>query len=300
MSHDSGSMRSILLALFANLTIAAIKLTAAILTGSGSMMAEAVHSFADTGNQLLLLLGMKRARRPASIEYPLGYGRATYFWSFIVAVMLFSLGGLFSVYEGVHKLSSKEPLERPWLALIILVVSILLETISFAGCVREVNKVRGSRSLARWFKESRQSELLVVFGEDLAALVGLTLAAIAVVLAWVTGNPLFDALGSMAIGVLLILVALAVGKEVKSLLIGESVDAEIRDAMSAYLSEQPDVLQVIDMITVQMGPDVMVAVKARMKDMDSRQLVDTINRIERLFKDRFAQVKWLFFEPDNE
>ncbi len=300
MSHDSGSMRSILLALFANLTIAAIKLTAAILTGSGSMMAEAVHSFADTGNQLLLLLGMKRARRPASIEYPLGYGRATYFWSFIVAVMLFSLGGLFSVYEGVHKLSSKEPLERPWLALIILGVSILLETISFAGCVREVNKVRGSRSLARWFKESRQSELLVVFGEDLAALVGLTLAAIAVVLAWVTGNPLFDALGSMAIGVLLILVALAVGKEVKSLLIGESVDAEIRDAMSAYLSEQPDVLQVIDMITVQMGPDVMVAVKARMKDMDSRQLVDTINRIERLFKDRFAQVKWLFFEPDNE
>jgi cation diffusion facilitator family transporter len=300
MSHDSGSLRSIFLALGANLVIAIIKLAAALATGSGSMMAEAVHSFADTGNQCLLLLGMKRARKPPSPDYPLGWGKATYFWSFIVAVMLFSLGGLFSVYEGIHKLGAREPLDRPWLALVILGASIVLEGISFVGCLREIDKVRCGKSITRWFRESRRSELIVVFGEDLAALVGLGLASVAVILTMVTKDPLYDALGSMAIGTLLILVALAVGREIKSLLIGESVDPRTRDEMRSFVAGEEGVRRVIDMITLQLGPDVMVAVKAEMEAADAREMIDAINAVEKRIKERFPEVRWVFFEPDVE
>src|SRR5918999_874912 len=174
------SVRTILYALGANLAIAVAKTGAAIATGSSSMLAEAIHSYADSGNQGLLLWGMKQAKRPPSPEYPLGWGKAVFFWSFIVALVLFSLGGLFSVYEGWHKAAHPEPLSYPWVAVGILLFGLAAETVSLRACLAEVNKLRSGRTLWRWFRESRHSELVVVLGEDLAALLGLALALLAV------------------------------------------------------------------------------------------------------------------------
>src|ERR1051325_10352417 len=220
-------MRTILYALGANLAIAAAKTAAAIATGSSAMLAEAIHSYADSGNQALLLWGMKQAKRPPSPDYPLGWGKAVFFWSFIVALVLFSLGGLFSLYEGWHKLHSEEPLSYAWVAIGILIFGLAAESVSLRACLQEVNKVRGERTLWRWFRESRQSELVVILGEDLAALLGLALALIAVLLTIFTGNPTWDALGSMAIGVVLVIVAVLIGIEIKALLIGQSADPQI-------------------------------------------------------------------------
>jgi cation diffusion facilitator family transporter len=299
MSGHANSLRAILLALGANFAIFIAKLIAAVMTGSGAMLAEAVHSLADCSNQGLLLVGIRQAKRPPSMEYPLGWGRVMYFWSFLVAMLLFSVGGMFSIYEGVHKLSHPEPLSWPWLAVGVLGFSIVVEGISMHGCLQEVNKARGSRSLWRWFRETRSSELLVIFGEDLAALLGLTLAFIAVVATMITGNLLFDAAGTIAIGVLLVIVAVAVANEVKALLIGQGVEPEQREALIAFLNARPEVDAVLNLLTVQMGPDVMVAVKARMAPAaDQRSFIEAINRTEKAMKEAFPDVRWSFFEPD--
>jgi cation diffusion facilitator family transporter len=299
MSGHANSLRAILLALGANFAIFIAKLIAAVMTGSGAMLAEAVHSLADCSNQGLLLVGMRQAKRPPSMEYPLGWGRVMYFWSFLVAMLLFSVGGMFSIYEGVHKLSHPEPLSWPWLAVGVLGFSIVVESISMHGCLQEVNKARGSRSLWRWFRETRSSELLVIFGEDLAALLGLTLAFIAVVATMITGNLLFDAAGTIAIGILLVVVAVAVANEVKALLIGQGVEPEQREALIAFLNARPEVDAVLNLLTVQMGPDVMVAVKARMAPAaDQRSFIEAINRTEKAMKEAFPDVRWSFFEPD--
>lgn len=299
MSGHANSLRAILLALGANFAIFIAKLIAAVMTGSGAMLAEAVHSLADCSNQGLLLVGMRQAKRPPSMEYPLGWGRVMYFWSFLVAMLLFSVGGMFSIYEGVHKLSHPEPLSWPWLAVGVLGFSIVVEGISMHGCLQEVNKARGSRSLWRWFRETRSSELLVIFGEDLAALFGLTLAFIAVVATMITGNLMFDAAGTIAIGILLVVVAVAVANEVKALLIGQGVEPEQREALIAFLNARPEVDAVLNLLTVQMGPDVMVAVKVRMAPAaDQRSFIEAINRAEKAMKEAFPDVRWSFFEPD--
>ena len=299
MSAPADSLKSILYALGANLAIALAKSAGASFTGSASMLAEAIHSFADCANQGLLLWGLKEARRVASPEHPLGYGRAIYFWSFIVALMLFSMGGLFSIYEGVHKLSAHEPLRDPWIAIGILVFGIAAESVSLWGALREINKERGDRSLWRWFRTSRQSELLVVLGEDIAALGGLSLAIGFIALALVTGDPMWDALGSIAIGSLLILVAVGVAVEVKALLLGQSADPEALDRMRSHLQSQPEVARLYSVLTQQLGGDIMVAVKARMHPVASDSaLVEAINRVERGFRAQFPAVRWLFFEPD--
>ena len=300
MSGHANSLKAILLALGANFTIFVTKLFAAVITGSGAMMAEAVHSLADCGNQGLLLLGMRQARRPASDEYPLGWGRALYFWSFLVAILLFSIGGMFSVYEGVHKLTNPEPLKWPWLALGVLVFGIVAESFSMRGCMQEVNKARGTQNLWTWFRGTRSSELLVIFGEDLAALIGLCLATLAIGLTMLTGNLMFDAIGTIAIGVLLLVVAVLVAIEVKALLIGQGVEPRRRAELLAFLSSRPEVAEVLNLITLQMGPDVMVAVKARMQPVASdRELIDAINTVESAMKAKFSDVMWSFFEPDN-
>ena len=299
MSGHANSLKAIFLALGANFAIFVSKLVAAIVTGSGAMLAEAVHSLADCGNQGLLLLGMRQAKRPPSDEYPLGWGRALYFWSFLVALLLFSVGGMFSIYEGVHKLGHPEPLKWPWLALGVLGFGIVAEGFSMHGCLQEVDKARGGRSLWRWFRETRSSELLVIFGEDFAALIGLCLAALAVGITMLTGNLLFDALGTIAIGVLLVIIAIAVAIEVKALLIGQGVEPARRAELLDFLEGRPEVAEVLNLITVQMGPDVMVAVKARMAPAASdRALIDAINTVERAMKAEFGDVRWSFFEPD--
>jgi cation diffusion facilitator family transporter len=299
MDQHSNSLTSIFFALGANMAIFIAKLGAALYTGSGAMLAEAVHSLADTGNQLLLLVGLRQAKRPPTSEYPLGFGKSIYFWSFIVALILFSMGGVFSVYEGIHKLQQLEPLQTPWIAIGVLIFSIIAESVSLWGCLREVRKVRGKRSYYTWFHESRESELLVVFGEDLAALLGLGFALVAVFASMITGNPFYDAIGSIIIGILLILVAIMIGIEVKRLLIGQGVDPQTHDKMVAFLQSQVEIQKVFNLITFQLGKDVMVAAKVEMVEFHSqREMVLAINRCERLLKEKFPQILWSFFEPD--
>lgn len=299
MSHQADSLKSIFFALGANAAIAVAKLFAAMHTGSNAMLAEAIHSFADCGNQGLLILGLKRAKRPPSPDFPLGYGKAIYFWSFIVALILFSMGGLFSIYEGIHKLEAHEGLESPWLAVGILVFSIAMESVSLYGCLLEVNKARGNRGLWRWFRDTRQSELIVVLGEDVAALAGLVFALIAVGLAMATGDPVYDAAGSIAIGGLLVLVAVGIGAEVSELLIGQSVEPEIKQAIHNHLDNCEEVARIFNLITLQLGSDVMVAVKAKMRRVaEMNEMIADINRCEAGLKTAFPQVKWVFFEPD--
>ncbi len=289
---QANSLKSIFYAL-------GVKFAAAIHTGSGAMMAEAVHSAADCSNQGLLLLGFKKAKKPPSIEHPLGHGKEIYFWSFIVAIMLFTVGGMFSIYEGVHKLNSTEPLSSPYVAIAVLVFAILAEGGSLWGCIIEINKVRGNRSLWRWFRESRQSELIVVFGEDLAAQVGLVFALGAIVLTMITGNPIYDAIGSIGIGVLLIIIAILIGREVKDLLIGQGVDPIIDKEMREFLANRDDIVELYNVLTMQLGPDVMVAIKAKMNtELSAQQMIEQINQTEADFKQQFPQVLWLFFEPD--
>jgi cation diffusion facilitator family transporter len=299
MSGQANSLRAILLALGANFAIFISKLVAAFITGSGAMLAEAVHSLADCGNQGLLLLGMRQADRPPSDEYPLGWGRALYFWSFLVAILLFSVGGMFSIYEGIHKLNHPEPLKWAWLAIGVLTFGVVAESFSMHGCLVEVNKAREGRSLWRWFRETRSSELLVIFGEDLAALLGLTIALLAVLATMITGDLIYDASGTIAIGVLLMLVAVVVANKVKDLLIGQGVEPKRREELVAFINARPEVDVVLNLLTLQMGPDVMVAVKARMSPApDQSALIEAINTVERAMKVQFPDIRWSFFEPD--
>lgn len=299
MAEQVNSVKSIFFALGANLAIFVAKLIAATITGSGAMLAESIHSLADSGNQLLLLVGLKQSKKPATPDYPLGFGKSIYFWSFIVALIMFSMGGVFSIYEGLHKLQHPEPLKSPWIAVGVLIFSIIAESISLWGCMREVNKIRRNRSYFRWFRESRESELLVVFGEDIAALLGLVFALVAVVLTMLTANPMYDAMGSIMIGVLLIVIAVMIAIEVKRLLIGQSVDPEIQKEMITFLHAQDEIRQVYNLITFQLGQDVMVAVKAEMQECGSqKEMIQGINRCEKRLKAAFPQVVWSFFEPD--
>jgi len=298
MAAKANSLKTILYALGANFAIGAAKLGAAIATGSSAMLAEAIHSFADCGNQALLLVGLKRAKRPPSPDYPLGHGKAIYFWSFIVALVLFSLGGLFSVYEGAHKLAHPEPLSHPWVAVAVLVFGIAAETVSLRACLAEIAKGRGGSSLWRWFRDTRQSELVVILGEDIAAEIGLALALLAVLVAIATGNPAYDALGSIAIGAVLIVVAAGIAIEIKGLLIGQSAEPATEAALRHFLEQRAEVEKVFRLLTLQLGGSLMVSVKARMRGGSAAELVAAINRTEAALRAEFPEVQWLFFEPD--
>ncbi len=301
MSHQDASVKSIIFALSANFGIAITKTIAAIYTGSGAMLAESIHSFADCGNQLLLFLGLSSSKKPSDIEHPLGHGKAIYFWSFIVALMLFSMGGLFSIYEGIHKLNSDETLNSPMLAIIVLSVSMLLEAASLYGCITQINKLRHGESLWSWVKNTRQSELVVILGEDVAALLGLLFASLAVVLSVITGNPIFDAIGSIGIGVLLVIVSFFLAAKVKSLLIGQSADYLIRTEIQNFIESRPEVEKLYHLITLQLGPKIMVSVKAKMANVNTAdEMITNINQIEKALREAFPTVQWLFFEPDNK
>jgi len=300
MAGSPDSLKPILYALFANLSIAIAKGVAAVVTTSGAMFAEAIHSLADTGNQVLLLFGLKQSKRPPTPDYPLGFGKSVYFWSFLVAVMLFSVGGVFSVYEGIHKLLRPEPLNKPWIAIAVLLFAIFAESFSLWGCMQSVNTERHGRGLLQWFRESRSSALIVVFGEDIAALLGLLFAIIAVCATLWTGNPLFDAVGTILIGALLLVIAVFVAIEVKALLIGQSVEPRLLRQMHEFFDQRPEIDQVFNLLTMQLGPDAMVAVKARMAPTASaRDMITAINRVEADFRTSFPMTAWLFFEPDH-
>jgi cation diffusion facilitator family transporter len=300
MSTQS-SIKSIVYALLANLGIAIIKTFAAIYTGSGAMLAEAVHSFADCGNQGLLFLGLNRSKQKPSREYPLGHGKAIFFWSFVVALILFSMGGLFSVYEGIHKLHIHEALTSPIIAIVVLLVSIVLESASLWGCIKQINKVRKNKSLWNWAKTTRQSELVIVLGEDLAALIGLTFALACIILTILTGNLIFDAIGSIGIGVLLIIISFLLATKVKGLLIGQSAEKEVEEQIISFIEKQNGVEKVLHLITIQLGSQIMVALKAKMTQSENvSQLIEIINTCEAALKKYIPDIQWVFFEPDNE
>lgn len=299
-SSHGGTARAILYAFLANGGIAIAKSVAAWITGSGSMLAEAIHSYADTGNQVLLFLGLKQASRPPDEEHPLGYGKLSYFWSFIVALMLFSLGGLFSIYEGVHKMQHPEPLSQIWIAIVVLSVAIVLESFSLYGCLREINIIRAERPFREWLKHTRNSELVVVLGEDIAALLGLILALVFVSLAGITGNTVYDAVGSMCIGVVLIVISVFLTLRVRSLLVGRSADPMIQETINEIISEQNDIEEVFNAITMQFGPDTVLAAKIRLKSgIDIDTAVAEINHLERQLKEKVPGLKWCFIEPDT-
>ena len=298
-STHGSTARAILYAFLANAGIALAKTWAAWLTGSGSMVAEAIHSYADAGNQVLLFLGLRQSTRPPDSEHPLGYGKLSYFWSFIVAVLLFSMGGLFSIYEGIHKLQQPEALSQVWVALLVLVFAMVLEGFSLFGCLREIRNVRASRSFRDWLKHTRSSELVVVLGEDIAALLGLVLAFAFVAMASLTNNPIYDALGSISIGVVLIIVSIFVATRVRSLLVGRSADPLIQEAIENIIGQEPDIEKVFNTITMQFGPDTMLAAKIKMRSgLDIEAAVDSINALERRLKDEIPNLQWCFIEPD--
>jgi cation diffusion facilitator family transporter len=301
MARGSETTRSIVVSLGANVAIAVAKLVGALITGSGSMLAEGLHSVADSGNEGLLLWGRREAKKRATALHPLGPGRATYFWSFIVALLLFSMGGVASVYEGIRKLSAGEQVESPWLAIGILVFAAVAEAISLYVALRQINRVRDSGSLWHWFRTTRRSELIIVFGENGAALAGLGVALIAVLLTVWTGDSLYDAAGSIVIGILLVVVAVAIGAQTKSLLIGESAAPRVRRDIKAFLGTWPGIAAMREFITLQHGEDVFVAAKAEIEGTPSiREVEAAIAACEAGLKAAFPEVRWVFLEPIGE
>lgn len=297
----SDSTRAILFALGANLAIAIAKGVAAWFTHSSAMLAETVHSLADCGNQLLLLFGVKQARKPADTRHPLGYGRALYFWSFMVAMLLFLGGGAYAIYEGIHKLQHPQKVENPLVAVGILGLSLAIEGWAMTGAYKAIRERKGKRSLLQYLKETKDSDLVVIFGEDGAAVLGLTFALIAVLISMATGNPAFDAIGTLAIGAVLIGVAIFLAKEVKSLLLGESADPALLEVIESCAKEDPRILKVLRTLTVQQGPgEIVVACKLQFQDdLTTQTLVETINQFELRLHDKCPEVRWSFVEPDN-
>lgn len=299
MAHHDASVKSIFFALLANLGIAVTKTIAAIITGSGAMLAESIHSYADCGNQGLLFWGLKASKKRPDRDHPLGYGMEIYFWSFIVALILFSMGGLFSIYEGILRINGHEGLTSPAVALVVLAISMVFEAASLWGCLKQIKKIRNKTSLWRWIKTSRSSELIVVLGEDTAALLGLTLAMLAVALSIITGNPVWDAAGSIGIGILLIIISIALAIKIKNLLIGQSADAETNQKIKTFLESRPEISSVLNLITLQLGPGIMAAVKVKMTESESTdQLINDINNCEKELKKQIPEIQWIFFEPD--
>jgi cation diffusion facilitator family transporter len=297
---QEGSRRAIIAAFLANLGIAIMKFAGAAVTGSASLLAEGVHSVADTGNQGLLLFGGKRAQRAATREHPFGYARERYFWSFIVAQVLFLLGGAFAIYEGIQKLRHPHEPESLWWAIGILVGSMVLEGFSFRTAVHEAAPDRKRMSWFRFLRRSKSPELPVVLLEDSGALVGLTFALVGVILAKVTDNGRWDALGSLAIGILLCTIALFLAREMKGLLIGEAAEPEIERRIVAAINGSEDVHKLIHLRTQHLGPDeLLVGAKLEFDgDLTVRELSRAIDATEANIRSEVPIATIIYLEPD--
>jgi cation diffusion facilitator family transporter len=294
-----GSRRAIVAAFIANLGIAVAKFAGFAITGAASLLAEAIHSVADTGNQGLLFLGGARGRRAADPAHPFGYGRERYFWSFIVALVLFSVGGLFALYEGIEKLRDPHELESPIVAFVILGLAIVLESFSLRTAVREASHVRGDESWWQFIRHSKSPELPVVLLEDVGALTGLVIAVAGVTLAQVTGEERWDALGSVAIGLLLVVIAIVLVIEMKSLLIGESASPAVEAAIHTAMTDGPEVQRIIHMRTEHIGPDeLLVAAKVSFHGKTIEEVASAINAVEARVRDAAPVARMIYLEPD--
>lgn len=296
----SGGTKAIVAALFANLGIAITKFIAFVFSGSSSMLAESVHSLADTSNQALLLLGGRKAKKKATADHPFGFGRERYVYAFVVSIILFSIGGVFSIYEGIDKLQHPHELEVPWLPIVVLLVAIVLETFSFRTAIVESNHVRGKQSWVEFVRHAKAPELPVVLLEDLAALLGLILALLGVSMTIITGDSVWDAVGTLAIGALLVLVAVVLGIETKSLLVGEGASAEHTESIRDAINAQPQVEALIHMKTLYLGPDeLLVAAKvAFARSSKLSEVAASINELEVAIRDAVPVARVIYIEPD--
>ncbi len=293
-------MRAVFAALAANLGIAVIKFVAFLFTGSASMLAEAVHSVADTGNEVLLIVGRGRSRRPRSEEHPFGFGRERYFYGFVVSVMLFTVGASFSVYDGIHKIVNPAPVHSAGVAFGVLALAAVLEAFSLRTGIAEANRVRGDRSWGQFIRRTKAPELPVVLLEDMAALIGLVFAFAGVALSVLTGHGWWDGAGSLAIGVLLATAAAILAVETKSLLIGESASADMQARILNALEDGPELVRVIHLRTVHIGPDsVLVAAKIAVRETDTAaQIAAGIDAAEQRVRAAVPIAKTIYLEPD--
>lgn len=298
--HDDTS--HIIQSLLVNVAIALVKAAAAVFTKSGAMLAEALHSFSDCGNQLLLLVGVRQAKKPADETHPFGYGRAIYFWSFMVALLLFSGGGAFSVYEGVHKVAHPEPVEHVLIGIGILAVSFVLEGSACLSNIRELKKRAKGKPFMKYLRDTTDSDLVVVFGENSAAVLGLGFAMVSMALAATTGDGRWDGIGSIAIGLVLVGVAIFLAVEVSSLLIGEAAPGEITEAAHATAKKFPQLEKVLNVVTMQQGPgEVLVHIKmAFIATLPIEEACQVINDYEAALREERPEIRWIFVEPDLE
>ncbi len=299
-SPAESGVRTVLAAFAANVGIAATKFAAFVITGSASMLAESVHSVADSGNQALLLIGRRRARREETEEHQFGFGAERYFYGFLVALLLFTLGAAFSLYEGVHRILHPESLDSPVVALVVLGIAGILEGFSFRTAIIESNQSRGRRAWSSFIRRAKAPELPAVLLEDFAALIGLALAFCGVVLTWITGNGRWDGAGSLGIGVLLGSVAVILAVEMKSLLIGESADADVERAIVAALEDGPEVERVIHLRTLHVGPETLLvgAKIAVSRKQSAAALVAGIDTAERRVRAAVPIAELVYLEPD--
>ncbi len=295
-----GSMRAIIAALLANTGIAITKFIAAAISGSAAMFAEGIHSLADTGNQILLLIGGKRARRSATAAHPFGYGRSRYIYAFMVSIVLFSVGGLFSMLEGIDKLQHPHELNQVWIPLTVLSVAIVLETLSLRTALVEAKKIRGNTSLVKYIRHAKSPELPVILLEDMAALAGLVFAFAGVGLTALTHNPIWDAIGTVAIGALLIAVAVILGIETSSLLVGEGANADDPKKIRSALETTEGIDSVIHMKTLYLGPEeLMVGAKIAVPaGVSSGDIAAAINAAEAAIRDQVPAARVIYLEPD--
>ncbi|WP_327109065.1 cation diffusion facilitator family transporter [Nonomuraea glycinis] len=296
----SGGTKAIIAALAANTAIAVAKFVAAAFTGSSSMLAEGIHSVADAGNQGLLLVGGKRAQRASTREHPFGYGRERYFYAFVVAVVLFAIGALFSLYEGFHKLSDPHPVESPAWAFGVLIFAIIAEAFSFRTAIQEANAVRGKQSWIAFIRRSKSPELPVILLEDLGALFGLIFALFGVTMAVVTGDGRWDAIGTLMIGVLLAVISVILAVETKSLLLGEGASEEMESRIRVALEATPEVDRVIHMRTLHLGPEeLLVAAKIAVTRNDTAaEVAQGIDEAERRIREAVPIARVIYLEPD--
>lgn len=297
----SGGGKAIIAAFLANMGIALAKFVAWFISGSASMLAEAIHSVADSGNQLLLLLGGRRAKRSADREHPFGYGRERYVYAFVVSIILFSVGGLFSIYEGVEKLTHPHEVTNYWVPIIVLVVAIVLESFSLRTAVKESNHVRGrGQSWVSFVRHAKAPELPVVLLEDIGALIGLVFALFGVGMTAITHNPLFDALGTLMIGTLLIFIAIVLGIETKSLLVGEGATVADHDRIVSAITDGGEIEKIIHIKTLYLGPDeLLVAAKLGFSsDKPLAAVAADIDRIELRVREAVPTARVIYLEPD--
>ncbi|MRG59663.1 cation diffusion facilitator family transporter [Agromyces sp. CFH 90414] len=296
----SGGTKAIIAAFLANTGIAITKFIAWAFSGSSSMLAESVHSVADAGNQLLLILGGRRAKRAADKEHPFGYGRERYVYAFVVSIILFSVGGVFSIYEGIEKLTHPHPLEVWWLPMLVLTIAIVLESFSLRTAVHESNHVRGKLSWVQFVRRAKAPELPVVLLEDVAALLGLVFAFIGVGLTVLTGNGIWDAIGTLFIGTLLIAVAVVLGIETKSLLVGEGANDTDVEKIEQAIVAGDEVERIIHMKTLYLGPDeLLVAAKLGFaQDLKLLEISAATNVVEQRIREAVPAARVIYIEPD--